>query len=260
MIFLSFDTEEFDLPCEKGVEYNTLKDGMNVSKFGTERILEILSEKSVKATFFCTSNFVSSAPEIVRRVMKEGHEIASHGCNHWKPQIGDATRSKKIIEDILGVELYGYRQPRMLSVDNNELAACGYRYNASLNPTFIPGRYSHYFSSRTPWVEDSIVQIPASVSPCFRIPMFWLGLHHYPFKIYLWLMNKTIKHDNHFNTYFHPWEFYPLNNHQELKISSFVRRRSGEEMCQRLKMIISHLKEKGESFGTYNEYANIIYK
>lgn len=260
MICLSFDTEEFDVPREYGVKYDTIKDGMQVSQYGIERILQILDEGSVKATFFCTSNFVLNATDLVRRILREGHEIASHGCDHWKPKPDDAKQSKKLIEEKIGVLIDGYRQPRMFSVNNNELANCGYRYNASLNPTLIPGHYSHLRVSRTPWVEDGVVQIPASVSPYIRIPMFWLSLHYFPLDIYLWLMKRIVNHDNGFNTYFHPWEFYPLNNHPEFKIPYFKRRNSGEEMEQRLKQVIAFAKIQGYKMGTYREYVNEILK
>ena len=47
MILLSFDTEEFDVPREHGVDY-TLQEGMAVSKVGTNRILDVLKENGVK--------------------------------------------------------------------------------------------------------------------------------------------------------------------------------------------------------------------
>jgi peptidoglycan/xylan/chitin deacetylase (PgdA/CDA1 family) len=54
MILLSFDTEEFDVPREHGVMWDTLKEGMEVSVEGTNRILDVLKEHGVKSTFFCT--------------------------------------------------------------------------------------------------------------------------------------------------------------------------------------------------------------
>jgi peptidoglycan/xylan/chitin deacetylase (PgdA/CDA1 family) len=260
MIYLSFDTEEFDVPRDYGVQYDTIKEGMLVSQYGIERILQILDEESIKATFFCTSNFVLNATDVVKKIQREAHEIASHGCDHWKPKADDARQSKRIIEDKLGIRIEGYRQPRMFAVDNKELAHCGYQYNASLNPTHIPGHYSHLRVSRIPWVEDGVVQIPTSVSPYLRIPMFWLSLHHFPVNIYLWMMKRIVNHDNEFNTYFHPWEFYPLNNHPELNIPYFIRRKSGAEMEQRLKQVIAYAKVLGYKFGTYKEYANEIFK
>lgn len=258
MIYLSFDTEEFDVPLENGVVYNSLKEGMLVSQYGVECILRILEETSVRATFFCTSNFVLNSTDLVRRIMSGGHEIASHGCDHWKPKIGDEILSKKILEDVLGIEVLGYRQPRMFPVAIKELAKCGYRYNASLNPTFIPSRYCHLNSSRIPWVENGVVQIPTSVSPYLRIPMFWLALHHFPQKIYYILIKRILKNDGAFNTYFHPWEFYPLEDYPDLKIPYIIRRRSGSGMELRLKQLITYLKNQGETFGTYIEYSNVI--
>lgn len=96
MILLSFDTEEFDVPREHGVDF-PLDEAMKVSVYGTNRILDCLKNNGVKATFFCTSNFAENAPEVMRRIMDEGHEVAAHGCDHWQPQASDVSRSKEIL-------------------------------------------------------------------------------------------------------------------------------------------------------------------
>ena len=92
MILLSFDTEEFDVPREHGVDF-PLDEAMKVSVYGTNRILDCLKKNGVKATFFCTSNFAENAPEVMRRIMDEGHEVAAHGCDHWQPQASDVKRN-----------------------------------------------------------------------------------------------------------------------------------------------------------------------
>ena len=61
MILLSFDTEEFDVPREHGVDF-PLDEAMKVSVYGTNRILDCLKKNGVKATFFCTSNFAENVP------------------------------------------------------------------------------------------------------------------------------------------------------------------------------------------------------
>ena len=81
MILLSFDTEEFDVPREHGVDYS-LEEGMKVSVIGTNRILDVLKRNGVRATFFCTGNFAEHAPEVMKRIMDEGHEVACHGTRH----------------------------------------------------------------------------------------------------------------------------------------------------------------------------------
>lgn len=115
---LSFDTEEFDVPREHGVDYDTLSEGMEVSRHGTGRILDCLRECGVRATFFCTANFAEHAPRIMERIMAEGHGVAAHGCDHWRPQPDDVARSKQTLERLTGRRVVGYRQPRMFAVDS----------------------------------------------------------------------------------------------------------------------------------------------
>ena len=74
-VLLSFDTEEFDLPREHGVNIS-LAEGMPVSVYGTTKILDCLKDNGVKATFFCTGNFATNAPEVMRRIVSEGQEVA----------------------------------------------------------------------------------------------------------------------------------------------------------------------------------------
>ena len=125
MILLSFDTEEFDVPREHGVDF-PLDEAMKVSVYGTNKILDCLKKNGVKATFFCTSNFAENAPEVMRRIMDEGHEVAAHGCDHWQPQASDVSRSKEILERLTGRTIQGYRQPRMFPVSDTELERMGY--------------------------------------------------------------------------------------------------------------------------------------
>ncbi len=77
MILLSFDTEEFDVPREHGIDIS-LEEGVCVSVEGTRRILDCLKANGVKATFFCTGNFAQQAPATLRRIIDEGHEVACH--------------------------------------------------------------------------------------------------------------------------------------------------------------------------------------
>lgn len=253
---LSFDTEEFDVPREHGVEYDTLKEGMQVSDYGTNRILDCLKECGVHATFFCTANFAKTAPQTIQRILAEGHEVAAHGCDHWQPKASDVAESKAFLEQLTGKPVVGYRQPRMFPVDLREQARQGYLYNASLNPAFIPGRYMHLTTPRTYFVQEGVLQIPASVSPWFRIPMFWLALHNFPMWLYKALCKRILRHDGYFNTYFHPWEFYELGQHPELKMPFIIRNHAGQGMYDRLKALIQFLQNEGAEFVTYAQFTD----
>jgi peptidoglycan/xylan/chitin deacetylase (PgdA/CDA1 family) len=254
MILLSFDTEEFDVPRESGMEYDTLTDGMAVSSYGTERILDILDRNNVKATFFCTTNFAENAPNIIQRILNSGHEIASHGCDHWTPQPADVIRSHDRLQQLTGRPILGYRQPRMFPVSDEDIRKAGYIYNSSLNPCFIPGHYNHLTTPRTSFMKDGVLQIPASVTPWIRFPMFWLALHNLPLWLYKAFARRIHNHDGYFATYFHPWEFYPLQEHPEFKMKFISQNRAGKQMERRLDSLIKMFKQKGAEFITYSEF------
>lgn len=257
MILLSFDTEEFDLPREHGVEID-IETSMKVSRYGTECILDILKRNNVPATFFITGVFAQQAPDLVQRIKNEGHEIACHGVDHFVPKATDFKESKKIVEEIAGAKTYGYRQPRMFPVSDKEISEAGYKYNSSLNPAFIPGRYIHLNTPRTYFMKEGVLQIPASVSPWLRFPLFWLSNHVLPRCLYYWLIKRTLKHDSYFNTYMHPWEFFPLKEHPEWRIPAIILMNSGQKLQKRLDLLIKELKGTGIPFGTYSQFTNQI--
>lgn len=251
---LSFDTEEFDVPREHGVDI-PLDKSMEISVHGTSRILDCLHDNGVKATFFCTSTFAENAPEAMRRIIEGGHEVAAHGCDHWNPKASDVAQSKQILERLTGRTIHGYRQPRMFPVSDEEIERRGYIYNSSLNPAFIPGRYIHLNEPRTCFMRGKVLQIPASVTPWVRFPLFWLSYHHLPAPVYRTLASRVLRHDGYFVTYFHPWEFYPLGDRPELKMPYLIRHNSGERMVSRLDRLIKHLKGSDAEFNTFSAFA-----
>ena len=253
---LSFDIEEFDVPREHGVALS-LQEGMEVSLEGTLRILDCLKANGIVATFFCTGNFAQNAPQIIHRLVNEGHEVACHGVDHFKPLPTDVEESKRIVEEISGTTVLGYRMQRMFPVSNERLRNAGYKYNSSLNPTFIPGRYMHLSTPRTRFEKDGITQLPTSVTPWLRLPLFWLSLHNFPQGIYNWLAKRTLRHDGYFTTYFHPWEFFDLNSRPQYKIPFYIRRHSGEAMVRRLQCLIDCLKGEGAEFTTFSKFLEI---
>lgn len=69
----------------------------------TGKILDILKEKKVTATFYVTLDYVKSSPELVRRMINEGHEVGNHSCTH--PSLPDIS-DDMVFEEIHGLETY----------------------------------------------------------------------------------------------------------------------------------------------------------
>ena len=127
----------------------------------TLRLLDLLDSVSfkfqvssfkIRATFFILGWIAEKLPNLVREIQSRGHEIASHGYSHnlcikESPERlrSDLLKSKKLLEDITGTQVYGYRAPSF-SIDNNVLKIIedsGYTYDSSFNSFGMHSRYGH---------------------------------------------------------------------------------------------------------------------
>ena len=84
----------------------------------TERLLQLFDEFDVRGTFFVLGWVAERHPSLVRRIVAQGHELASHGYGHrlvysQTPDEfrNDVRRAKRLLEDAGGVEVRGYRAP-----------------------------------------------------------------------------------------------------------------------------------------------------
>ncbi|MDY0906868.1 polysaccharide deacetylase family protein [Pedobacter sp. CFBP9032] len=253
MVLLSFDIEEFDMPFEYGKEIS-FADQISISRAGTIAILDLLDKHKIKATFFCTVTFAENVPDLIERITKTGHELASHGYYHsdFKPE--HLLKSKVRLQELSGQEISGYRMARMMPVDEQEIEKAGYLYNTSINPTYLPGRYNNFNVSRTHFRKQNVLQIPASVSPVIRFPLFWLSFHNLPLSIYKSLTKWTYKKDQYLNIYFHPWEFTDLDDFERFGFPGYVRKNTGSKMINRMDNLISWMKSNRYPFGTFQEF------
>lgn len=254
MVLLSFDIEEFDLPSEYGCDISFEKQ-MNISTQGLCNIMDVLDSYGIDVTFFSTLNFLKNLDNpLLDRIIHSSHEVASHGVSHSSFSADDYEKSKSGIEAIVGREVRGFRMARMGDVNMDLLKSAGYLYDSSVNPTYLPGRYNNISSPRLPYKNSyGIYEMPSSVTPVFRIPLFWLSMHNMPMVLYRWLLNITLKTDSYLNIYFHPWEFADLNC-LNIDIPYIVRRNSGYKIKKRLSDIIRMFLDKGAKFCTISDF------
>jgi peptidoglycan/xylan/chitin deacetylase (PgdA/CDA1 family) len=253
LILLSFDIEEFDMPFEYGKQIE-FAEQLSLSTEGTNKILDILAKRNIKATFYCTANYALNQPDVIARIVNEGHEIASHGYYHsdFKPE--HLKQSKDVLEQLSGQTVKGYRMARMMPVDEQEIFKAGYKYNSSINPTYLPGRYNNFSKPRTWFYQDGVLQLPSSVSPLVRFPLFWLSFHNLPMGILKWLSKKTYKKDGYLNLYFHPWEFIDLNKPEKYGFPGYVVKNTGTAFEKRIEDFIAWGLCEGYRFSTTGEF------
>lgn len=250
MIYLSFDIEEFDMPKEYGY-YIAFERQIAISRKGLTAILDLLKKHQMRATFFSTVVFAQQVPDLINRLIEEGHELASHTYYHSDFENEHLKRSKEALEQQFGVTVEGLRMPRMLEVSAEEVKKAGYRYNSSVNPTFLPGRYNKLHVPKRFFNENGLWQIPAAVS-WFRFPLFWLSFHNLPLWLYRFLLKRSVRSIGYAALYFHPWEFTDLRQ-KEFNFPAYVMRNSGEKMIARFDSLLTFIKQQGWKTGLYKE-------
>jgi len=250
MIYLSFDIEEFDMPKEYGYDI-AFERQIAISRKGLTAILDLLKKHQMRATFFSTVVFARQVPDLINRLIEEGHELASHTYYHSDFENEHLKLSKEALEQQFEVTVEGLRMPRMLEVSAEEVKKAGYRYNSSVNPTFLPGRYNKLHVPKHFFNENGLWQIPAAVS-WFRFPLFWLSFHNLPLWLYRFLLKRSVKSIGYAALYFHPWEFTDLHQ-KEFNFPAYVMRNSGEKMIARFDSLLTFIKQQGWKTGLYKE-------
>lgn len=191
-----------------------------------DRVLQLYSDAAVHGTFFTLGWVAEHFPEVVRRIAAEGHEVASHGMQHVRvrdqsPEAfrTDIVRTKKILEDVSGQPVRGYRAASW-SLDRRTpwahriMSEAGYAYSSSIYPI----AHDHYGVPDAPaypfYVATAgILEIPASTSRLLgrNLPAAGGGYFRLlPFAVSRWLMQRIRQRSGLPAVFFfHPWELDP---------------------------------------------------
>ena len=247
-ILLSFDVEEFDMPLEYGFKI-TADEQMRIGKLGLDKLMPILSDAAIQSTLFTTANFANHYPDLIKQ-LSEQHEIASHTFYHSSFTTEHLTTSRNRLSEIIQKDVVGLRMPRMKQVPVGDILHAGYTYDASIHPTWLPGRYNNFHLPTTLYNEGGLNRVPASVSSFFRIPLFWLSFKNFPYSLYLALAVHSLKKNGFLSLYFHPWEFVDISN---FGLPNYTIKGCQSRLFQKLNQLVIDLKKQGE-FISYKEF------
>lgn len=197
----------------------------------TELILELLEQKKVHGTFFVLGWVAQRCPGLIQRISQSGHEVASHGMRHVRvtmqsPQefYKDVSYCKRLLEDISGQEVLGYRASTYsIGRDNlwalDELQRAGYRYSSSIYPIhhdlygWPEAPRFPFHPRKTPQGGDGLLEIPVSTLDWsgHRIPCGGGGYFRlYPLFFSLWALRQLNNKEKKSAVFFlHPWELDP---------------------------------------------------
>ena len=187
-----------------------------------DRILALLDEHDTEATFFTLGWIAERYPQLVRRIVAGGHELASHGHGHERASdlsraqfSEDITRAKRILEDLGGVAVQGYRAPSFSIGQGNLwafdcLAEAGYRYSSSIYPI----AHDHYGMPDAPRfaheVRPGLTEVPVTTLRVGERNYPSSGGGYFrlmPYALSRWMIRRVNAQDQAPAIfYFHPWE------------------------------------------------------
>ncbi len=191
----------------------------------TDRILELLAERRLRATFFILGWVAERHPELVRRIAAGGHEIASHGYGHdlvytlTEDQFrADVARCKGVLEDLAGQRVLGYRAPCFSITDwaVTILQELGFEYDSSVFPTVAHDRYGRLtgVGAGRPIVElrPGFHEVCISCLPLGRRGVPWGGGGYFrmlPYAVWGAGVARIVRSGTPYVFYLHPWEIDP---------------------------------------------------
>lgn len=196
-------------------------------------ILDMFAAFQIKATFFTLGWVADHAPDVVRKIVGAGHELACHGYAHDRlfhfskdDFKQDLLRAKNSLEQVSGRQVTGYRAPSFSLRDDclwayDVLVELGFKYSSSVYPV----AHDHYGSpnaSRVPYHpvnQPDILEIPPSTCQMIgrNLPVAGGGYFRlFPYFMMKHLMQRAQKQlltkggqAVPLNFYFHPWEVDP---------------------------------------------------
>ena len=192
-----------------------------------DRMLSMLSDSNAKATFFTLGWVAERYPQMTKRIVAGGHELASHGYGHQRVSdlnpaefLDDISRAKKILEDLGGQSVIGYRAPSFSIGEKNlwaldTLGDAGYQYSSSIYPI----RHDHYGMPNAPRfafhpdAAKSLIELPATTIRLFdrNLPAAGGGYFRLlPYPVSHWSINRVNRRDSQPCIFYcHPWEIDP---------------------------------------------------
>jgi polysaccharide deacetylase family protein (PEP-CTERM system associated) len=193
----------------------------------TDAVLELFAESGAKATFFVLGWVAERHPALVRRIAEDGHEIASHGYEHVRATLqdpgqfrADVGKTKRILEDVSGQEIRGYRAASFsltpaMTWAYESLFDCGYRYSSSVYPIShdLYGSPEALVTPYHPLTGRDFWEIPVSALGLAgrRLPCGGGGYFRLlPYLYSAWALDHINRREGRPCVfYFHPWEIDP---------------------------------------------------
>jgi len=260
------------------VEFDARVPGQNSDYLlkSLSKLLQLLKEERIKATFFCLGQVVESFPQNISRIVDEGHEIGCHSFSHKRltrlpleelnRTIGKATN---IIKDVVGVRPLGFRAPQYCINESTImiLKRHGYVYDSSIVPTkSFFGRYNYLGYPQSPFhictndKKYSILEIPVSVLDVTRIPLSLTWMQFLGYRLFMSFFKLPLN-GSPLVFYMHCYEITEVSYNESIRLPTYYKlsrvfyRNTGMKSFEMLRKFIRRIKSNHSTLVQCSEIA-----
>jgi polysaccharide deacetylase family protein (PEP-CTERM system associated) len=225
---------------------------------GVNLLLDLLTEHRARATFFVLAWIAQRSPSMLREIVRRGHEVASHGTDHRRiseispDEFRESARSsKRILEDVTGLPVFGYRAPNFSLLRGGQrsleiLAEEGYRYDSSLFPgrrngyRFTAGERDpyrlHFAAGTLEEIPPATLKVGGAILPAAGGAYF----RHLPYSLVHAAFIAAERRGVPGTFYIHPWELDPEQPRIQAPFITRLRHYGGlTRTVPRLKRLLS---------------------
>lgn len=221
MNILTFDIEEWYIEKEyhggRQERYRMFDDYLN-------RILDLLEQREMKATFFCVGRLATDFPEVVKKIAEKGHEVGCHSNTHqWlnkmsmQEALEDTRAAVDALEQCIGKKVKSYRAPAFSIGEKNKwafevLAECGIERDASVFPASRDFGGFPQFKEHVPTLVSyhgiTIKEFPIPTMKLLGKELAYSGGGYFRF-FPLWMIKNCMKDSDYNMCYFHIGDLLP---------------------------------------------------
>tara|TARA_B110000003_G_C16550018_1_gene496194 strand:- start:283 stop:1134 length:852 start_codon:yes stop_codon:yes gene_type:complete len=225
-----------------------------------DKILSLLAESNLQATFFCLGEVALKHPEVIKKIADKNHHIGCHSFSHkflgnlnYREVEVDTKNAIDSIENIIGEKVTAYRAPAFSITENNKwvlevLARNGITHDCSIFPANRSfGGFPSFKSNKPAIINYEGIQIkefPMSTSKFLGKEIVFSGGGYFRLFPY-WKIKSLMKKSNYVMTYFHIKDF---DYKQQRKYSSLNRESA----------IFRYFKDYYGLKGNFNKFLNLI--
>lgn len=237
MILLSFNIINPEISNENK-NFVSEEELLKITSDGTKKILEILEKYMLQATFFVEISLVEKLPELLKTIVKKGHEVSLLNKYSYQSEI---EKAKVLAEETTEKSIRGLRQFPEKRVNSEMVKKMGFIYRSPLDYANI-FFYKNTLEKKIAKEEDGIMVIPESVSPYSKIPYNDFTFQMIPLVFYKNMINETLQKEEYVMIYLHSWQFSELN-HSKFGLPIYRKYNLGKQMEHKLDRFLLFVEE-----------------